>query len=60
MDKPKLMTVLIIVMAVMLVLLVIYDMIMIGLMSQQVAVAKNYEKDLSEKRSAVKSRYLMS
>ena len=49
--------VLVIILAVSLVLLVIYNMIMIGLMSGQTSKFDNLKKDVSEGRTVVKAKY---
>lgn len=49
--------VLVIVLAIILVLLVIYNMVMIGLMSSQTSKVDNAKKDVTEKRNDVKTKY---
>ena len=40
-----------------LIVLVIYTMVMIGIMANKTTVANNIEKDISERRAAVKTKY---
>lgn len=43
--------------AIILVLLVVYNMIMIGLMSSQTYKVDNNKSEVSERRSAIKTKY---